>query len=254
MKTSTVQVNRIPAWQRLWQAATAWLLPGRCAICSARCDDPAALCAACRGDLVANLPCCALCAEPLVQTEPACGRCLRHTPPFVRSYAPLRYAWPLDGLVARFKFSGDLAAGRTLARLFLEHAGADAIAGPRLLVPVPLHRQRLRIRGYDQALELARDIAPGMDDVRLLPDLLRRVRATDAQTTLDAAGRRRNVRAAFAVDARTLAALGTQRPALALLDDVMTTGSTLAECARVLTKAGFTHVEAWAIARAPARD
>lgn len=160
----------------------------------------------------------------------------------------------MDGLVARFKFSGDLAAGRTLTRLFVERVRADAIAMPTLLVPVPLHRQRLRSRGYDQALELTRDLCRELDGPALAADLLQRIRATDAQTALDAAGRRRNVRGAFAVDARALARLGDARPSVALLDDVMTTGNTLAECARMLVRAGFEQVEAWAIARAPARD
>lgn len=190
----------------------------------------------------------------MIREEPSCGRCLRRTPPFVRSYVPLRYVWPLDGLVARFKFSGDLAAGRTLARLFIEHARADAIAMPTLLVPVPLHPQRLRSRGYDQALELARDLCRQLDGPILASGLLRRIRATDAQTALDAKGRRRNVRGAFAIDTRALTRLGDARPAVALIDDVMTTGSTLAECARTLAGAGFKDIEAWAIARAPAHD
>lgn len=189
-----------------------------------------------------------------MQPEPLCGRCLRRTPPFVCSIAPWRYAWPLDGVVARFKFSGDLAAGKTLARLFLERVQQQQRPLPPVLVPVPLHRQRLRSRGYDQALELARDIVANLDGMQLLPDLLQRVRATDAQTALAAAARRRNVRSAFAVNTRALARLGDARPAIALLDDVMTTGSTLAECARTLTDAGFAHVEAWAIARAPSRS
>lgn len=171
----------------------------------------------------------------------------------MRTYAPLRYAWPLDGLVTRFKFGGDLAAGHSLARLFLERLQADGVGTPALLVPVPLHRERLRARGYDQALELARDIAAGLDGVSLRSDLLRRVRATGAQTALDAAGRRRNVHGAFAIDTRALQRLGDRRPPVALLDDVMTTGSTLGECARVLAGAGFRHVEAWAVARAPFR-
>lgn len=254
MKTPDLQVNRKPAWRRLLHRSTSWLLPARCVICGAGDVDAASLCVGCRADLVANAPSCPRCAEPLVQSEPLCGRCLRHTPPFAGSFAPLRYAWPVDGLVTRFKFHGDLAAGRSLARLFVEHAREECDSIPALLVPVPLHRQRLRQRGYDQALELARDIHAGLDGVRLVPDLLERTRATDAQTRLDAAGRRRNVRAAFAVNARALRRLGDERPALALLDDVMTTGATLAECARVLARAGFTQVQAWAIARAPAHD
>ena len=116
---------------------------------------------------------------------------------------------------------------------------------PELLLTVPLHRQRLRQRGYNQALELARPLARALA-VPLRHDVLQRQRATDAQTELDAVARRRNVRGAFAVRE------GVVLPAhVAVLDDVMTTGATLAECARVLKHAGVQRVDAWALARAP---
>ena len=101
-------------WRR-WLAATShWLLPPRCVLCESVPDaGPGALCAGCRGDLQANSPACPRCAEPLRRPEPLCGRCLRREPPFHAAFAACRYAWPLDGLVARFKFNGDVAAGRS---------------------------------------------------------------------------------------------------------------------------------------------
>lgn len=238
---------------RRWLSALgARLLPSRCPLCEASTGGDADLCAGCRGDLAANRPCCARCAEPLARDELACGRCLKRPPPFDAAFAVFRYAWPLDGLLTRFKFGGDLAAGRTLARLFADRARERAPMSPAWLVPVPLHTHRLRERGYDQALELARDIARQLD-LHLAPDLVRRVKPTVAQTGLDAKRRRRNVRDAFALDAQALARLPMPRPAVALVDDVMTTGSTLAACAAVLRGAGFERVEAWAVARAPAR-
>ncbi len=235
------------------QALARFLLPSRCVLCAADAgDDPASLCIGCRGDLQGNQPACPRCAEPLTQIEPLCGRCLRHEPPFQTSFAAWRYAWPLDGLIARFKFRGDLAAGRSLSQLFVEQARLNGIDSDGWLVPVPLHRQRLRQRGYDQALELARDIGRNLH-LPVVADLLVRTRATQAQSELDLRQRRRNVRDAFTVDARVLAKT-TERPALILLDDVMTTGSTVAACARVLQEAGFARIQVWAIARAPARS
>ena len=233
--------------------AARWLLPGRCAICGeASTDMP--LCPGCRADLRGNAPCCARCAEPLPQPAPACGRCQQHPPPFAASHAAFRYAWPLDGVLTRFKFGGDLAAGRALARLCVERVRDGAlgtIPAGAVLIPVPLHRTRLRQRGFDQALELVRDIARDLE-MPLAANLLRRIRATQAQTDLAAGARRRNVRGAFAVDQATLARLPLH-PVAILLDDVMTTGSTLAECARVLRAHGFAEVRVWAIARAPRR-
>ena len=237
--------------RRWWLRFGAWLLPSRCALCDAATDDDIALCPPCRAELPTNDPCCRRCAEPLPRAEPLCGRCLKREPAFASSFAGFRYAWPLDGLVTRFKFSGNLAAGRTLAALFAERIRSDSVELPSLIVPVPLHLRRLRERGYDQALELARDVGRELG-VAVSTDLLRRTRATPAQTGLDAKGRRRNVRDAFAIDDRALARV-PGRPTIALLDDVMTTGSTVGECATILRSAGFGTIHAWCIARAPAR-
>jgi len=118
---------------------------------------------------------------------------------------------------------------------------------PNAIVPVPLHPTRLRERGYNQALELAKPLAREFGLV-LAPGLLRRTRATAAQSDLDAVARRNNLRGAFEVDTNHAA------PAhVALLDDVMTTGTTLREAARTLKRAGVARVDVWVLARAPHR-
>jgi ComF family protein len=170
-----------------------------------------------------------------------CDRCLRTPPPQVATCAATAYRFPLDQLLPRFKFHGDLAAGALLARLLAE--AAVAAARPDAIVPVPLHRSRLRERGYDQALELARPVARSLA-LPLLPHGLRRIRATAAQSELDAAARRRNLSAAFAAGSDPLPAH------VALVDDVMTTGSTLAEAAGTLRRAGVARVDLWVVARA----
>ena len=174
----------------------------------------------------------------------ACGQCLRRPPPFERTRAVFRYAFPLDRLLPRFKFHGDLAAGALLARLMAGAMATDDL--PQALVPVPLHLGRLRERGYDQA----RELALGLGRALRLPvrDLIERRIETQAQTTLDADARRRNVRHAFACR-------GGPVPAhVALVDDVMTTGATVRECALVLRRAGVARVEVWAVARVPGRN
>jgi ComF family protein len=181
---------------------------------------------------------------PLARPATACGHCQRRPPPWDAAWSPFRYSWPLDRLESRYKFSADLAAGRALAELWIAH-GTLPPARPDVVVPVPLHRSRLRRRGYNQALELARPLARHWR-LPLCADLLQRLRATAAQTELDAVARRRNMRGAFRV------AAGAAVPAhVVVLDDVMTTGATLAECARVLKRAGVDRVEVWALARAP---
>ncbi|HEX7348310.1 MAG TPA: ComF family protein [Rhodanobacteraceae bacterium] len=220
-------------------------LPSRCLLCGARGHGRLSLCAACAAEMPRNEVCCTRCALPLVAPAALCGRCQKHAPPSDAAWVPFRYEWPLAPLEARFKFGADLAAGRTLSALWA--ASPTPMELPDVIVPVPLHHSRLRRRGYNQALELARPVAQYLG-VPLLRDALRRVRATGAQTDLNAIQRRRNVRGAFAVSA------ADRLPShVAVLDDVFTTGATLGECARVLKRAGVTRVDVWALARAPRR-
>lgn len=222
-------------------------LPPRCLLCGAPGADGRDLCAGCTGDLAINTPCCPRCALPLEIAASLCGECLQREPPFAAAWAPFRYGHPLDLLETRFKFGRDLAAGRVLAELMMMRASVDAPARPALLIPVPLHVARLRERGYNQALELAKPLAQALG-IALRHDLLVRSKATPPQTGLDAKARRRNLRGAFALVPN--AALPGH---VVLFDDVMTTGTTLREAARVLLRGGATRVDVWALARAPMR-
>ncbi|SFS16427.1 comF family protein [Dyella sp. OK004] len=223
----------------------AALLPWRCQLCGAPGQDGLDLCHACDADLPRNRSCCARCALPLPHAAELCGECQRRLPPWDAAWAPFRYGWPLDRLESRFKFGADLAAGRTLSKLWAREF--TSLEKPDLILPVPLHPKRLRQRGYNQALELARPLAAAWH-VPMRSDILQRERDTAAQTELDRAARRRNMRGAFSLSA------SIALPAhIALLDDVMTTGATLAECALRLKRAGVRRVDVWALARAPSR-
>jgi ComF family protein len=172
-----------------------------------------------------------------------CGECLRRPPPLDAVCATFLYGFPVDRLLPRLKFHGDLAAGRLLAAAMA--ATCVDMPRPDALLPLPLARARLRRRGYDQALELARPLARALD-IPLLDRVLLRRRDTAPQSTLDAVARRRNLRGAFVVPA------GAGLPAqVALVDDVMTTGATLHAAARALRRAGVARVDAWVCARAP---
>lgn len=240
-------MNRSSAVDGVANRLLALVLPPRCLLCGAPGADSRDLCAGCAGDFTLNTPCCPRCALPLETEAPACGECLDSAPPFASAWVPFRYGHPLDLLEARFKFHADLAAGRVLAGLLVERARHIEPARPDLIVPVPLHPRRLRERGYNQALELARPLAHHFD-LPLRHDLLLRTRATPPQTGLDAAARRRNLRAAFVVAETT-----PLPPHVVLFDDVMTTGATLREGARTLLRAGARRVDVWALARAPRR-
>ena len=218
---------------------TIW--PARCLLCESGGASGHDLCVACAASLPWSRLACPRCALPLSSPARACGGCLRKAPLLDAAHAAFAYRAPLDRLLPRLKFHGDLAAGRLLA-------GAMAVAfadlpAPGALVPIPLSRARLRHRGYDQALELARPLARALG-LALSPDGLHRTRDTEAQSRLDAKGRRRNMRGAFATTRG--AALPDH---VALVDDVMTTGATLQAAALALRRAGVRRVDAWVCAR-----
>ncbi|GAA5067668.1 ComF family protein [Lysobacter panacisoli] len=219
------------------------MLPCHCLICGERGDNAIDLCATCHHGLPFLRNACLRCALPLPAAAIACGECLRRPPPQVATRAAFVYRAPLDRLLPRAKFHGDLAGLRLLGTL-MATALADADR-PQALLPLPLHRARLRRRGYDQALELARVLARDLS-LPLRDDLLHRVRHTAPQSRLDAAARRRNLRGAFAVRA------AVELPAhVAIVDDVMTTGATLQAAATTLRRAGVARVDAWVCARVP---
>jgi ComF family protein len=230
---------KVDGWLR--KAARTVFSP-RCLLCGESGVEGRDLCRACTQALPWNGSACLRCALPL-PVPGTCGACLQRPPPLTETHAAFVYRFPLDRLVPRFKFHNDLVAGRLLSELMAE--GLRGLPKPAALVPVPLHNSRLRQRGYDQALELAKPLARVLQ-VPLLPQALVRLRATAPQSELDAGARQRNLRGAFAV--RADAALPDH---VALIDDVMTTGATLEAAARRLRRAGVARVDAWICARVP---
>lgn len=231
-------------WMRAWTGLRDLLIPATCVVCAepvrAGPGEPDGICQACVDALPWNTGACPGCGLPAPGGGGQCRCRDLPDPVFDAVVAPLRYAAPVDRLVPRLKFHGDLVAGAQLSAL-LAMAVHDA-RRPDAVVPVPLHRSRLRQRGYDQALELARPVAKRLG-VPLRAGLLRRRRATTAQTELHARQRQANVADAFEVR-------GAVPAHVALVDDVMTTGATLDACARALRAAGAVTVEAWVVARA----
>jgi ComF family protein len=148
----------------------------------------------------------------------------------------------VDKLVQRFKFEGDLATGRLLALLLADYLAAGT-EKPDCIVPVPLHSSRVKERGFNQAVELARPIAKRLK-IKVRLDLCARVRATEVQSKLDAAERRKNLKDAFEVKD------SVQGMHLALLDDVVTTGTTAETLAQAFKDAGAARVTLWSVCRA----
>lgn len=219
-------------------------LPSQCAVCHAW---PARrLCDACRAQFARPGARCSTCAAVVPDGVAQCGECLRHPPPLDACLAAVSYGFPWAHLLAQFKFQADPGWAAALAGLMRQAPGAQAaIAQADLVLPVPLSRERLRQRGYNQALLLARRL--GSPHVH--PHLLLRTRDAEAQSHLTRAQRLRNLRGAFMLDP-LLAARASGRRVL-LVDDVMTTGATLHAAAAPLREAGARHVAAIVLARTP---
>ncbi|RFF28607.1 ComF family protein [Wenzhouxiangella sp. 15181] len=221
-----------------------WLLPPVCLICGQRAREGLDCCSGCAADLPVIDSQCHSCGLAMPAPTHACGRCTRRPPAFDRTWPGFAYAGPIERLVHRFKFHHDLAAGRVLAGLCARRLAAIGAPRPQALVPVPLHWRRHLWRGFNQSRMLAEDLSGFLGGIPVAP-LLSRSRATPAQSGLPAASRGANVRNAFR------AHLPACRPRhVALVDDVMTTGTTLDACARALKKTGIERVDVWVVARA----
>lgn len=218
------------------------IYPPRCLLCDAEGSAGRDVCAACLAELPYNPVACRLCALPLsAHDEGLCGECLKRPPPLDGAIIPFRYAPPLDHLLLGLKFSQQLTNARLLGGLMADTIVASGDRLPDCILPIPLHHSRLRERGYNQALELARPIAKRLG-VPLDQGLAVREKETAAQSKLDKKERNRNIKGAFTVT-------GKLPEHIAIVDDVVTTGSTVYEFARVLRKAGVKTVVVWACAR-----
>lgn len=230
--------------RRLFRGALEAVLPQDCAVCAAPTDGrPTAggqVCAACELQLASPAAHCPRCALPSPNGG-LCGACIRRAPHFDRTIAAATYAFPLDRLIQAYKYEAALAYAGLFTELLARALGP--IVDVDLVVPMPLHPDKIRARGFNQAHELARRIAPRYG-VPVDPFAAVRAKPTTVQADLPIEARASNVRNAFAASA---AVLGRR---IAVVDDVMTTGATLDELARTLKAHGALHVENWVVARA----
>lgn len=171
-----------------------------------------------------------------------CGSCLAQPPRFDAVASAFAYGFPVDRLVQRFKFSGDLALGAWLGEALARQVASRP--RPDFLIPAPLSAQRLRGRGFNQALLLARRVGRRLG-IALDANAAAKPRDTPPQARLSRVARQANLRDAF-VCPRRLDGLH-----LAIVDDVMTTGATADALAAALKAAGATRVDAWVVARTP---
>lgn len=238
--------NRTRQWLRTMAHA---LLPSSCALCGGRCEG--AVCPPCHAQFVTPATRCARCANPVGSADAGreCAACLKERPAYDATVAGADYLAPLDQLVLQLKFGGKLALAPWFAQV-LRDAVIDSrgFALPNVLCPVPLGRQRLAERGFNQALEMARPLARSLG-VPLAARLAIRARDTLAQSGVAPDQRGKNIRHAFAVAPEALAMVRGQH--VGVVDDVMTSGHTLHELAATLKANGAARVSNFVFARTP---
>ena len=239
-------VNRITA------AFCNGLFPADCALCGLRSHRQLPLCVPCQGELQPNHSCCYRCAIPLppvagAATLQLCGQCQHSPPPFHRVIAPWLYCERLAYLIQRWKYQGETRFTPLLAALWLQQVGGPARLD--LLLPIPLHWRRCWHRGFNQSELFCRELRaarPALAGVPVAHQLVRRHRATAAQSGKNASQRARNLRGAFTARGPC------DNLRVAIVDDVLTTGATATAVASVLHTAGASHIEVWCLARTPA--
>lgn len=230
-------MSNVSGWRSAFEALGLRLMPGCCAVCGA-CAGASVVCEACAAELPRVGTACPHCAMALPQGGPSCGSCQRALPSFDATHAALAYGFPVDRLVQALKYGGRLAMARYFAELLVEHRPEE----PAVVLPMPLHAGRLRMRGFNQAAEIARPLARAWG-LPLELDVVQRVRDTLPQANLPWSRRRVNMRGAFRCST-SFAGLS-----VVVVDDVMTTGATLEELARVLKASGARRVENRVVAR-----
>ncbi len=228
-------------------------LSGQCFLCKKTADIQLSLCHSCRSQLQKNKYYCNHCAIPLnkkITPSITCGGCQQHLPIFDQVFSPFLYQQGMMQLIPQFKYHAKLYLGKTLAQLFIDehHRHKINTQQPELIIPVPLHKSRLRYRGFNQAKELADYFSKNME-IPSNDELIQRIKLTKTQKGLTAIERKKNIKNAFAITEKS-AASELKNKHIVIIDDVITTGNTVNEVAKILKKSGAKQVDVWTIARA----
>lgn len=228
----------------LFKKIYAWLLPFTCLLCGTLSDRNQDLCQSCYQDLPLAKHSCLKCAIP-ISTIGICGQCLQKTPPLDKTYALFLYQNPITKLILELKFNQAIVNARVLGELLTEKIQTTWYKInplPDVIIPIPLHASRLKERGFNQALEIARPIAKALKLPLSIHSCIR-VKPTAAQATLHAAERQQNMKHAFSIKE------DFSNQHIAVIDDVITTGSTINEFCAALKQNGAKSIDVWCCAR-----
>ena len=214
-----------------------------CILCASHNGENLGLCQPCLKDLpwhtTTQCPQCAL-----ITNGSICGSCISTPPSFDATTALLTYDYPVDGLLQHYKYNASLNLAQTFASLFAEkkHTQLTMQNAINVIMPMPMHQNRLKERGFNQALEIAKLLSKAFT-IPLDYTTCQRTKHTPPQASLNLKDRIKNIKGAFSCQQ------SLQHLNIAIIDDVMTTGASLNELAKTLKQAGAGHVECWVMAR-----
>ena len=237
---SLAEVKNNQVTMKWYQLALNSLFPPFCCLCHRLMKVCQPICTTCQKQLPFNLSSCHRCAIP-IEMGIICGPCLVSPPPFISCIAPFHYQPPISSFIIQLKFHHQLKYAETLGNLLAENLSKKSSL-PEALIPVPLHNARLRQRGFNQAIEIAKPLTRRFK-IPLLFDHCVRQKNTIPQTQLTAYSRRKNLAAAFTIHKKIV------YQHVAIIDDVMTTGQTVRMLSATLQEHGVEKIEVWCCAR-----
>lgn len=240
-------MNSLNFIKNQFKKSISYLIPSTCLLCEV--ENEHLICHPCSTQFFSSISKrCVACALPIISQDTYCGTCIKKSPTFDSTIVACDYVAPFDQLVLTLKFGHRLAVARALADLLAKAVSASMKELPDIIIAVPLSRQRLAQRGFNQALEIAKPLVHLLDRP-LYPRLLHRVRDTQAQTELHPDQRQKNILHAFSINDDYVDIIRDQH--IGVVDDVMTTGATLQEVASCLKQHGVKRVTNMVFARTP---
>lgn len=231
-------INKWLNFNRITHRLSNALFPPHCLLCLDADGGNVGICQPCALDLPWHTSDqCPQCGLSTLHAQ-VCGDCLANPPAFDTTLALFRYEYPIAGLLQQYKYAEVLAMAELFAQLFLPMVTHQ----PDLIIPVPLHPERLKARGFNQSLEIARVLGRELH-IPVDAQSTQRIKMTPPQASLPLKLRAENMKGAFRCH-RDLTGLR-----VAIMDDVMTTGASMHALAKSLKKSGASHVECWVMAR-----
>lgn len=220
-----------------------WLLPSYCLTCHIQINaECTVFCESCKLKLPYLDNACSQCSQPFSGFSDTCGRCMATPPSFDECFCAFEYLPPISDEICRLKYANQPQLAKRLAALLADELVQREISLPEALAYVPMHSSSLRRRGFNQSYEIAKHLSKRLN-LPLVTASLSKTRATKRQATVTFSERKKNLKNSFSITKP----IGFKH--IAIIDDVVTTGATAEEIAKIIKKNGVDYLQVWGIAR-----